>query len=222
MSERDASASIAMTASGCTARTVPRSVSIASMPVRPKTPGVSTLTEQNAENAPFCRRWRVTSTCSALLGPMASGVMLALPSPATSTLFAFSPSSALSSAPTALDDAAVPLVQHADAGHFQRHIPPAGLAELARRALGVDAHARHAAPAAKNRPAIHAGECLRAASRAEQLVRLHGKIGAVLEHFASLLLLNLVFLPYFIHKVLCHTKKSENFEKMLAISCILC
>ena len=83
MSERDASASIAMTASGCTARTVPRSVSIASMPVRPKTPGVSTLTEQNAENAPFCRRWRVTSTCSALLGPMASGVIFALPSPAT-------------------------------------------------------------------------------------------------------------------------------------------
>ena len=103
MSERDASASIAMTASGCTARTVPRSVSIASMPVRPKTPGVSTLTEQNAENAPFCRRWRVTSTCSALLGPMASGVIFALPSPATSTLFTFSPSSALSSAPTARD-----------------------------------------------------------------------------------------------------------------------
>ena len=104
----------------------------------------------------------------------------------------------------------------------ERHIPSAGLAELARRALGVDAHARHAAPAAKNRPAVHAGERLRAAFRAEQLVRLHGKIGAVLEHFASLLLLNLVFLSYFIHKVLCHTKKSENFEKMLAISCILC
>ena len=104
----------------------------------------------------------------------------------------------------------------------ERHIPPAGLAELARRALGVDAHARHAAPAAEDRPTIHAGECLRAAFRTEQLVRLHGKIGAVLEHFASLLLLNLVFFPYFIHKVLCHTKKSENFEKMLAISCILC
>lgn len=208
---------------GCTARTVPRSVSIASMPVRPKTPGVSTLTEQNAENAPFCRRWRVTSTCSALLGPMASGVIFALPSPATSTLFTFSPSSALSSAPTARDARSSTSSAFFCSGEeVDRHIPPAGLAELARRALGVDAHARHAAPAAKNRPAVHAGECLRAASRAEQLVRLHGKIGAVLEHFASLLLLNLVFLPYFIHKVLCHTKKSENFEKMLAISCILC
>ena len=62
----------------------------------------------------------------------------------------------------------------------------------------------------------------RAALRAEQLVRLHGKVSAILEHVVTFLLLNLVCKPYFIHKVLCHTKKSKNCEKMLAISCILC
>ena len=103
----------------------------------------------------------------------------------------------------------------------ERDIPPAGLAEPLGGAFRFNVHARHAAPAAKDRPALRAGD-RRAALRAEQLVRLHGKVSAILEHVVTFLLLNLVCKPYFIHKVLCHTKKSKNCEKMLAISCILC
>ena len=102
----------------------------------------------------------------------------------------------------------------------ERDIPPAGLAEPLGGAFRFNVHARHAAPAAKDRPALRAGD-RRAALRAEQLVRLHGKVSAILEHVVTFLLLNLVCKPILSTKF-CVIQKIKNCEKMLAISCILC
>ena len=88
-SRRDESASITITAAGEMPRTTDSNISAVSIPVWPSTPGASAATGRRSSN-PDTRAispliCRVANRCFAARGPSASGVMLSLPNPATST-----------------------------------------------------------------------------------------------------------------------------------------
>ena len=84
-----ARASMAMRAAGFVSRTRAAKISQVSMPVCPRTPGASTETGRK-ERMPSAAAvssptWRVAKICRAAAGPRASGVIEALPNPATNT-----------------------------------------------------------------------------------------------------------------------------------------
>ena len=79
----------------------PRTISALSSPVEARTPGAKAQQSAKGPNRSGRRRrrWRVTKTYGSVRGPMASGVMAALPSPTIRTGPGAGPSSWASCAP---------------------------------------------------------------------------------------------------------------------------